>query len=384
MKFGWKKLIPLTACVLFVYLFIYYWASAANMFHSLMGALTPVIIGLAVAYVLNILMSFYERHYFKKKSEKKWVKKTRRPICMVAAIVTLLLITSLVIGLVVPRLVSCVVFIVSEIPPVLEKLFDSEFLRKTLPTSIMSDLSNINWNELISKAVQVVVSGISSATTAVVSFVSSMVSMLATAFMSIMFSIYMLLGKERLMSQANRVVDAYMAKCDSKLKIRSFLRVLNGNFKRFIVGQATEAVILGMLCTFGMFIFQFPYAAMVGALIGFTALIPVAGAYIGAIVGAVMILTVSPIKALLFLVFIIVLQNLEGNLIYPRVVGNSIGLPAIWVLAAVTVGGGLFGVLGMLVGVPLTATIYQIVRTDVAKREGKTADADLPYPPITE
>ena len=154
-----------------------------------------------------------------------------------------------------------------------------------------------------------------------------------------------------------------------------FLQTLNTCFHRFIVGQCTEAVILGLLCIAGMLLFRFPYATMVGTLIGFTALIPVAGAYIGAGVGAFMIFTVSPVQTLLFLLFIVILQQLEGNLIYPRVVGSSIGLPGIWVLAAVTIGGGLLGIFGMLLAVPLTATLYQILRADVKKRNPPPAPA---------
>ena len=151
--------------------------------------------------------------------------------------------------------------------------------------------------------------------------------------------------------------------------------VLNDSFRRFIVGQCTEAVILGMLCMLGMFALQIPYAIMIGTLIGFTALIPVAGAYIGAAVGAIMILTESPIKALIFLIFLVILQNLEGNLIYPKVVGTSIGLPAIWVLAAVTIGGGVLGVAGMLIGVPLAAAIYRLICEDIS---GKSTPLSRP------
>lgn len=133
---------------------------------------------------------------------------------------------------------------------------------------------------------------------------------------------------------------------------RHVLTVLNDSFHKYLVGQFTEALILGGLCTVGMWIFQFPYATMTGAVIAFTALIPVAGGYIGAAIGAFMIMTVSPIKAILFLIYIVVLQQLEGNIIYPRVVGSSMGLPGIWVLAAVTVGGGVMGIVGMLIGVP--------------------------------
>ena len=146
------------------------------------------------------------------------------------------------------------------------------------------------------------------------------------------------------------------------------LGVLNDCFHNYIVGQFMDAAIIGLLCTAGMWAFRLPYATMVGALVAFTSLIPVAGAYIGALVGAFMILTVSPIKAVAFLVFITVLQQLEGNIIYPRVVGSSMGLPGIWVLAAVTVGGGVMGIPGMLLGVPLAATIYRLIRDDVRKK----------------
>ncbi len=142
----------------------------------------------------------------------------------------------------------------------------------------------------------------------------------------------------------------------------------DNTFSNFIVGQCTEAVILGSLCAVGMWVLQFPYAPMTGAFIGVTALIPVAGAYLGAGVGAFMILAVDPMKAVLFLIFIVCLQQLEGNLIYPKVVGSSVGLPALWVLAAVTVGGGINGIFGMLLGVPIAATLYKLIKLDVTKR----------------
>ena len=154
-------------------------------------------------------------------------------------------------------------------------------------------------------------------------------------------------------------------------RIARIIRTADETFSSFIIGQCTEAVILGTLCSVGMLIFDFPYAVMIGSFIGVTALIPVVGAYLGAGVGAFMILTVDPLKAVLFLIFIVVLQQLEGNLIYPRVVGSSIGLPGMWVLAAVTVGGGLMGIGGMLFGVPLTATLYKLFRSDVNRRNEK-------------
>ena len=146
---------------------------------------------------------------------------------------------------------------------------------------------------------------------------------------------------------------------------------MNGSFHSYIVGQCMEAVILGGLCTGGMLLLRLPYAAMIGCLVGFTALIPVAGAYIGAIIGAFMIFTVNPVNAVAFLVYLAILQQVEGNVVYPRVVGSSVGLPGIWVLAAVTIGGGVMGIGGMLLGVPLAATVYRLLQRDVRFRKNR-------------
>ena len=147
------------------------------------------------------------------------------------------------------------------------------------------------------------------------------------------------------------------------------ISVLNDSFHKFIVGQFTEAVILGVLCAIGMLILQLPYAAMIGALIGFTALIPVVGAFLGGAVGVILILMESPVKALIFLIFLIVLQQIEGNLIYPRVVGTSIGLPSVWVLVVVLICGGVFGIGGILFGIPIAATIYKLICANIQKSD---------------
>lgn len=220
-------------------------------------------------------------------------------------------------------------------------------------------------DKLVSGA-QSLLSGVGGVMSSVVSAVGSVFSTVVTFLVAVIFSIYILLGKETLGAQARKLISTYCKK--NADKIFYVVDTLDDSFHHFIVGQCTEAVVLGVLCMIGMWIFRFPYAMMIGVLIGFTALIPVAGAYIGAGVGAFMMLTESPLTAVLFLVFIVVLQQLEGNLIYPRVVGNSIGLPGIWVLAAITIGGGLMGVFGMLLAVPIVAAIYKLIQADVRKR----------------
>ena len=247
----------------------------------------------------------------------------------------------------------------------------------------MTALNAIDWQSYIGKLVEMVTSGLGGVMDILITAVSSVFSGVVTAFLSIIFAIYLLASKERLSGQGKRILHRYLPD-KINANIRYILRILDDCVHRYIVGQCTEAVILGLLCTLGMWIFRLPYAAMIGALVAFTALIPVAGAYIGAGVGAFMILTVDPMKALGFLIFIVVLQQLEGNLIYPRVVGSSMGLPGIWVLAAVTVGGGIMGIPGMLLGVPLAAAVYRILGEDVRQGEALETAAAQEHPDQTE
>ncbi len=365
---SWKSCIKICVSVFVLFLSIYYWEKISGVFNVAVSAASPIIIGFGIAYVLNILMSFYERHYFPKLKNKKFISKSKRPVCIIAAILTLVAIVTLIVILVVPELISCVTFLVSEIPPLIEEILEEEWVKKLLPGNVLSTLAGIDWMSYISQIVKTVAAGIGNAVDVVITAVTGVVSALVTIVLSIIFSVYFLSGKDRINTQISKVMKCYLPEKATN-RIRYTVSVLDNSFHRYIVGQCTEAVILGVLCTLGMLLFRFPYAPMIGALVGFTALIPVAGAYIGAGVGAVMILTQSPLKALLFLIFILVLQQLEGNIIYPKVVGDSVGLPAIWVLAAVTVGGALGGILGMLIGVPIVAAIYRLIREDVERRE---------------
>ena len=259
-------------------------------------------------------------------------------------------------------------FLIAEIPPLVNRILQQPWVTELIPADIMSTIKDLDLQKYLSDVIKVLTSGIGGAVTTIFSAVTSVFSTVIQIFLSLIFAIYLLLSRDKLMEQGSRLLAQYL-RPSWETRIRHWLHVFNVSFRRYIVGQCTEAVILGVLCIVGMLIFRFPYAAMIGTLVGFTALIPVAGAYIGAAVGAVMILTVSPLKALLFIVFLVVLQQLEGNLIYPKVVGKSLGLPAIWVLAAVTVGGGLLGILGMLLGVPITSALYRLVREDLHRRE---------------
>lgn len=378
MSVSWKNCFRVGLSLFLLFLCIYYWSAVSGFLGTLMKALWPLILGLIIAYVLNILMSFYERHYFTKKADSKFVSKSRRPVCLLGAILTLFAIVAIVIRLVVPELVSCVKFLVSEVPPAIEKLLANPWVSETIPQNILDSLSNIDWESYIAKLAQTIGSGLGSAAGAVINAVTSVVSSVVTFAIGLIFSIYLMYGRDTLQGQAKRFMRLYIPSRWVD-KIMHWLAIFNDSFHRFIVGQCTEAVILGVLCILGMLIFRFPYAMMIGTLVGFTALIPIAGSYIGAIVGAIMILTVSPLKSLLFILFIIVLQQIEGNLIYPKVIGKSIGLPSLWVLAAITVGGSLMGVMGMLAGVPVIASLYRLLKENMDMRDSaRPAGAEEP------
>lgn len=371
MKVEWRSCFRIGLSVFLLYLCITYWTSAVNFAGALVSAGMPLLIGCVIAYIINILMSFYEKHYFPK-SQKKGVAKSRRLVCMLAAFITLLLVIVLLLKMVVPELMACVELLIARVPGEIASLLDWLESMDIVPADLLGPLQNVDWRSKIEQIISVLTTGVGNVLGTAVAMVSSVFSGVVTALFALIFSIYLLTGKETLGRQVDRVMKRYM-KEKAYSRTRYVLSVLNDCFHKYIVGQCTEAVILGCLCTIGMLIFGFPYATMTGAVIAFTALIPVAGGYIGAAVGAFMILTVSPMKAILFLVYIVVLQQLEGNLIYPRVVGSSMGLPAIWVLAAVTIGGGVMGIAGMLIGVPLAATLYRLLREDVNRLPQKEA-----------
>lgn len=334
----------------------------------LWGIVIPLIMGAVMAYVLNLIMKVVEKWYFPK-SKSKLVKATRRIVCIFLSIFLILLIGFLIFRLVIPELVDTISMIWRWVPVGLERLQDilANYSDQIPGLEKWINSLEFDWNEIGKNLFRYFTSGVSDIVGSTISVVGTIGMGVTNFVIGLIFAIYILANKETLGRQLGKVAAAY---CRPVLlnKIKSVIKVANETFSSFIVGQCTEAVILGSLCILGMLIFRFPYAPMVGTFVGATALIPVVGAYLGAVVGFIMILTVSPIKAVLFIVFIIALQQLEGNLIYPKVVGSSIGLPGMWVLAAVTVGGGISGIGGMLMGVPLTATVYKLIRSDVNKR----------------
>lgn len=371
----WKTCFRVGLTLILVYLCIFYWSAVSGFIGSLLSALVPLIIGCCIAYPLNILMSFYERFYFPK-SEKKIVLKTRRGVCLVLAIITLIAIIGLVIWLVLPQLGECINLLIDKFPAAMEKLV--ALIEKTgiVPEDVIANLSTIDWQSMLGDIAKFLTSGLGSAMNIVINTVSSVASTLTSVVIGIIFAVYLLASKDVLGAQATRMMQKYM-KPKVYLKAKYLLEVADESFHKFIVGQCIEAVILGLLCTLGMLLLQLPYAPMIGALTAFTSLIPVVGPLIGGGVGAFLILTQSPVQALIFLIFIVVLQQLEGNLIYPKVVGDSVGLPGIWVLAAVTVGAGIGGILGVLLGVPVASILYRLLKEDIRRPRKPAIIADV-------
>lgn len=364
-KLDTKTLLKIAAVIFALYLAIHYWGHVANILKALLGAALPLVIGSVISYPLNILMSFYERHLLPK-SQNKLVNRSRRGLSLTLAILTLVGIVALIIALVVPQLTSCVKLLIAEVPAffnmVVEKLSEFDFV----PEDIINMLSQIDWKSRFADIAKTVTSGLGSVMDVVVTTVSSVVSVVTTAFLAIIFAIYLLLSKNKIGLQLKRVMVHYVPEKYIE-KFNYFCKVADESFHKFIVAQCTEALILGGLCTLGMLILRLPYAAMIGAVTVVTAFIPVVGALLGGAVGAFLILMESPVKALIFLVFIILLQQIEGDLIYPRVVGSSMGLPSIWVLTAVTLGGGMFGIMGMMLSVPVASTAYTLLRNELNK-----------------
>ena len=371
MTLDWKTCLRMAVSIFLLYLGIHYWPNAVQLGSLFLGAATPLLIGAVIAYLINILMSFYEQRCFRNTQNGKLIP-FRRPLCMIAAFATLISVVVLVFWLILPQFVECIQLcgqlIAAELPEFLETVTTWIDEVGVLPEKISATLVGIDWKGKIGQLIAALSSGLGNMMDIVLSAASSVVSVVMNVVLGLMFAIYLLLGKETILRQFGLLTNRYL-KPDCNRKLKHILQTVNECFHKYIVGQCLEAVILGMLCTLGMLILRLPYAAMIGALIAFTALIPVAGAYIGGGVGAFMILTVSPVKAVIFLVFLVVLQQIEGNLIYPRVVGSSMGLPAIWVLAAVTVGGGVMGIPGMLLGVPVAAAAYRLLRESVTNTE---------------
>ena len=361
-----KKWIILILVAIIGYWIINNFSTLGNIFNNAFSIIFPFVLGACLAFIVNIPMAFFEKKFLKnKKKNKTRNKKLIRIISIIFAIVVILMVFILIIRLIVPELVNIVNLLVDNIPYYIEEITKLIENNANNFSDLNSAIQNMNIdkesvsNEIISQIPKILTSSMS--------FISSIISGIATFFIAIVFAVYILIDKEKLKEQVRKIVYAYLSK-EKADKIVNIGNIASSTFKRFFTVQCLEATILGTLCLIGMLILSIPYALQIGILIGVTALIPIVGAFIGVIIGSVLILSVEPIKVIIFIVFVLILQQVEGNLIYPRVVGSSIGLPGMWVLVAVTVGGSIGGILGMLIGVPIATIIYTLLKNDVNKK----------------
>ena len=329
------------------------------------GILFPFILGGAIAFVLNVPMSFIERHLFpeERREKSKGMKKLARPVSMLVVLFAVIAVVGLVMFVVLPQLASTFAGLGKSIQafiPQVQEWADQLFHNNDEIMNWVNSLE-FDWNEIMNAGIDFFRNGAGSVLNSTLTAARSIVSGLTTFFISFVFAVYILLQKEKLSVQAKKVLFAFARKGRAEATLE-VLSLTYNTFSSFLTGQCVEAVILGSMFVVTMTILKLPYALLVGILIAFTALIPIFGAFIGCGVGAFLIFMVDPVKALIFIVMFLVLQQIEGNLIYPHVVGSSVGLPSIWVLAAVTLGGNLLGIVGLLIFIPLVSVVYALFR----------------------
>lgn len=340
-----------------------------ELIRGFIGIIWPLLLGGIIAFILNIPVAALERGVLSK-IKKTWFRVIKRPVSIIMSIIIILGIIAVVIGLVVPNLAEGFSVIAAAVPVYTQRV-QSFLLEHTDKLPMVADAVkniNLNWGEIGTKLFDFAGAGAEGLLGGAFGFVSSFLGGTVNSIVALIFAIYILAGKEKLARQFMTLLNVWI-KPEKVERIIHVLNIIKKSFSSFISGQCIEATILGILCSIGMLILRLPYASMIGALVCVTALIPVAGAFIGFFVGAFMILMVNPIKALVFAVFFLVLQQIEGNLIYPRVVGKSIGLPAIWTLAGITLGAGVGGVIGMLLGVPTISVLYILIKEKTIERQ---------------
>ncbi|MBQ8350176.1 MAG: AI-2E family transporter [Ruminococcus sp.] len=330
-------------------------------------ALEPLFIGCIMAYIFNIIMNFFEKHYFPKKNNK-FISSSRRPLCLLFSFAITIAIIVLILNIIIPEIINAIKLMYSVIPPLFVKFRDWAMVKLEEYPDIQKEINNIELDTAsIAEKVTDHAFGLFNS---VISLIGTITATVTNLILGIIFAIYLLLRKDKLKEDLNRFQNLFISEKINK-KINRFFSVAHETFTNFFIGQFIEAIIIGSLTFLGASILRLPYAAMTGTIVGVTALIPIVGAFGGAALSAFIICTESPKQALIFLIFLIILQQFEGNIIYPKVVGSSIGLPGIWVLAAVTLGGGLCGIMGMMLGVPLAATLYKLYFETIEQKEGR-------------
>lgn len=341
--------------------------SVAAGFSFVVSIVFPFLLGAAMAFILNVPMSFMEKRLFSKTKGK--AKKLKRPICLVLAILFVVAILWIVLLVVIPEVASTVASLSVNIEAALIKLqrWTMDIFEDNKQIEVWIASLQFDWDGIIHTAFGFLKNGAGNVLNSTMTVAKTVINSVMNFCVAFVFACYILLQKEKLAVQIRKILYAFFSK-KVVTKVLDIASLSYKTFANFVTGQCCEAVILGTMFFISMSILRFPYALLVGVLIAFTALIPISGAFIGCFLGTFLILVADPMKAIAFVILFLVLQQVEGNLIYPHVVGGSVGLPSIWVLVAVTVGGSLMGIVGMLVFIPICSVLYALFREMVYKR----------------
>ena len=360
-----KRILLLVACSIILYWALNNLSTLGKLLGSFFSLFSPLLIGAGIAYVMNLLLKAIERLWDMalKKAPELWRVKLKRPICLTATILLFLGIIFAIFFILIPRLEEAGSTLIANVPGYITQIQNwwGSLVDFAAGHGVTLPELSMNVEDATKFISKILSSDSSNVVNTTIDITTSILGALVNILLALVFSVYMLAQKETLISQSRRLLLVALPRKAGQ-RTMHILKLTNNAFSSFVTGQVTEAFILGSLCCIGMLILRLPYALPVSVIISFTSLIPIFGAWIGAATGAFLIVFVSPIKALTFLIFLLILQQVEGNLIYPKVVGKSVGLPGLWVLAAVTIGGGIFGMLGMLLGVPICSVIYALVQ----------------------
>lgn len=348
-----------------IYGIVRYFNTVEGYIGNITKALMPFAAGAVMAYIINILMDFYEDLLLKKFHNKKII----RTVAIVLSIFTFVLVIVLLLGLIIPQLIKIMFSIMYTNPGDIKKIIES--IGKNNIVDKIADMMNIDINNIdisgyVTKLIRSVMSSVGNILMGVISGISGFFNTIISVFMAVVFAIYILMDKERIAVQGDKLLRAFLpSKRDSVIDV---LRIFNTSFRNYFISQVKEAIILGVLLYIVMIIARLPYASSISILVGVTALIPVIGAYAGLFIGTLMILTKSFSSMIIFIIVHTVVQQFENNIIYPRVVGSSVGLPGMWVIVAVALGGSLGGIFGVFVAVPVAASLYFILKRETLKR----------------
>lgn len=364
-----KKLVLLIVFAVGLYVLLQNLALAKSYFMRVVWLLFPFLLGSCIAFIINVPMRSIENFFERFLSSQKLVMTFKRPLSLLCAIVFIGLVLFGVIFLIVPEIAKTFRIISAALPTFFNNVQILAINLLAQYPNVVDQILNISfdWREISEKIFSFLQSGASGFLSSTVGVATSIVGSVVNFFLGLVFAIYVLLQKERLSRQAKQILYAFLPEKISD-HIIAVGQLSEKTFSNFLSGQCLEAVILGTLFFIAMTLFKFPYPLLVGVLIGFTSLIPIFGAFIGCIIAVFLILITDPIKAFWFLVMFLIIQQIEGNLIYPHVVGGSVGLPSLWVLVAVTLGGSMMGIIGMLIFIPLCSVLYTLIRGDVYQR----------------